>query len=372
MGRSVRGCVTDAGPERDTAVQSLKAAGAALLAWALTGWWWNAPMALLAPWTALFLVQDTVYRSVLSAVQQLVVVVAGTLLAAGAGVLTHNTMAAMALALPLTALLGNYARFGSHGLYAPTAALFVLVYGSYTAFDILHRVLETLLGAVIGIGVNALVLPPVYSHRVHHLRNRLPRDCAELLHTVADDMADMDAMDDIGDTFDSYDERRARGRYDRAMRLTDVVTDLRTERRWSDESYRLNPGRRLRRSALPPPAAEWDFTWDRITDHIRATTRTLTDASTLPDGVPDILSSLLRAAGDVLGTEDDAADERRRALDAANAAHRRLTSVLANDRHAATPALGGLIADTRRLLDDLETLVSTRTATPGRTAGQAP
>ncbi len=139
--------------------------------------------------TALFLVQSTVYRSLLSAMQQLTVVVVGTLLAAVAGVLTHNTMAAMALALPLTVLLGNYARFGTQGLYAPTAALFVLTSGAYTAPDIAHRFLETLLGAVIGIGVNALVFPPVHSRRVRHLRAQLPHSSAELLYTIADGVA---------------------------------------------------------------------------------------------------------------------------------------------------------------------------------------
>ncbi|MFE1799915.1 aromatic acid exporter family protein [Streptomyces sp. NPDC059517] len=249
VGRSVRTCFAESGPERDTAVQSLKAAGAALLAWALAGWWWNAPMALLAPWTALFLVQSTVYRSLLTALQQVVVVVTGTLLATGALALTHDTMAAMALALPLTVLLGTYARLGSQGLYAPTAALFVLAYGSYSGFDILHRLLETLLGAAIGIAVNASVLPPVHSGRVHHLRARLPRDCAHLLHEVADGIET------------SYDKERARGWYDSAVRLADVVTELRTARRWSDESHRFNPGRRLRRSAAAPPPVEWDFTW---------------------------------------------------------------------------------------------------------------
>ncbi|MFF3486581.1 aromatic acid exporter family protein [Streptomyces sp. NPDC002701] len=345
VGRSVRRCVTEAGPERDTAVQSLKAAGAALLAWALAGWWWNAPMALLAPWTALFLVQSTVYRSLLSALQQVVVVLTGTLLAAGALVLTHHTMAAMALALPLAVLLGNYARLGNQGLYAPTAALFVLVQGSYSGFDILHRLLETLLGAVIGIAVNALVLPPVHSRQVHHVRRRLPQDCADLLHRVADGIET------------SYDEERARDWYDGAVRLADVVTELRTARSWSDESYRYNPGRRLRRSASAPPPADWDFTWDRITEHIRAITRSLSEAVSLPDSVPGILSPLLRASGDVLSSRDDAADERRRALDTAVAAHHRLAAALAVSGLQAAPALGGLTADTQRLLDDLSALV---------------
>ncbi|MFC8198497.1 aromatic acid exporter family protein [Streptomyces sp. NPDC057298] len=345
VGRAVRRCVTQSGTERDTAVQSLKAAGAALLAWALAGWWWDAPMALLAPWTALFLVQSTVYRSLLSALQQVVVVMVGTLLAAGALMLTHNTMAAMALVLPLTVLLGNYARFGAQGLYAPTAALFVLVYGSSSGFDILHRLLETLLGAVIGVVVNAGVLPPVHSRRVRHLRDRLPQDCADLLHAAADGM----------DT--PYDEERARGWYDSAVRLTDVVTELRAARRWSDESHRFNPGRRLRRSAVAPPPADWDITWDGITERIRATMRSLSEAAALPEGVPAILSSLLRAAGDVLASRDGETDGRRRSLDAATAAHRRLTSVLADDHHETTPALGGLTADTHRLLADLSAVV---------------
>lgn len=339
-------------------MQSLKAAGAALLAWAISGWWWNAPMALLAPWTALFLVQSTVYRSLLSALQQLVVVVAGTLLAFGALALTHDTMAAMALALPLTVLLGNYTRFGAQGLYAPTAALFVLTYGSYTGIDLLHRLLETLLGAVIGICVNAAVFPPVHSSRVRHLRDRLPRDSAELLRTVADGIEE------------SYDEERARGWYDRAVRLTDVVTELRTARRWSDESHRFNPGRRLRRSTVTPPAADRDLAWERITEHLRATMRSLTETAALPDRLPSVLSPLLRAAGDVLEPRDGTADEHRRALDAAVAAHRRLTSALADVRHEASPAVGGLIADTHRLLDDLAAVVDPPGTTPRRTAGR--
>ncbi|SCE62985.1 hypothetical protein GA0115261_115981, partial [Streptomyces sp. OspMP-M43] len=46
--RSVRSACGEAGPERDTLVQSLKAAAAAIAAWAVSGWWFQAPMALLA------------------------------------------------------------------------------------------------------------------------------------------------------------------------------------------------------------------------------------------------------------------------------------------------------------------------------------
>ncbi|MFC9847971.1 hypothetical protein ACFWFF_12505 [Streptomyces sp. NPDC060223] len=160
-------------------------------------------------------------------------VVVGTFLAAAAGVLTDNTMAAMALALPLTVLLRDYARFGTQGLYAPTAVLFVLAYGSYTGPEIAHRFLETLLGAAVGSAVNALVFPPVHSRRIRHLSAQLPLQSAELLHDVADGLAE------------GYSEAQARDWYDRALRLADVVTDLREQRRRSDESYRVNRGLRL-------------------------------------------------------------------------------------------------------------------------------
>ncbi|MGA4847277.1 FUSC family protein [Streptomyces sp. G5(2025)] len=360
--RSARRAVTTSGPERDTTVQSLKAAGAGVLAWALAGWWWSAPMALLAPWTALFLVQSTVYRSVRSAMQQLAVVMLGTLLAAGAAVLTgNNSLAAMAIVLPITVLLSTYARFGTQGVYAPTAALFVLAYGTYSGIDILHRLFETLLGAVIGIAVNALVLPPVHGRDVWHLRKRLPQESADLLHTVADGIEE-----------ETYDAKKAQGWYDRAQRLTDLMTDLRTARRWSDESYRFNPGRKLRRSVPHPPSADWDFTWDRITEHIRTTVRTVTETreerpslADLPEEAPGILAELLRAAGDVCELDDsdtrpagqesppETVRDRRRAMRAANAAHGRLARLLTDSRYRTTPALGGLTADTQRLLSDL-------------------
>jgi len=194
--------------------------------------------------------------------------------------------------------------------------------------------------------VNAGVLPPVHSRRVHHLRDRLPQDCASLLHTVADGIET------------SYDKEQARGWYDSAVRLADVVTELRTARRWSDESHRFNPGRRLRRSAVTPPPADWDFTWDRITEHIRATTRSLSEAASLPEGVPGILSPLLRAAGDILDSQGGTAGERHRPLEVATAAHQQLASALADSRHENAPALGALTADTQRLLDDLAAVVA--------------
>ncbi|MGW7343980.1 hypothetical protein [Streptomyces sp. NPDC054854] len=56
----------------------------------------------------------------------------------------------MALALPLTALVGSHPKFGEYGLYASATAVFVLTYGSYSGADIGHRLVESLVGSVIG------------------------------------------------------------------------------------------------------------------------------------------------------------------------------------------------------------------------------
>ncbi|MFF3531340.1 FUSC family protein [Streptomyces rubiginosohelvolus] len=146
--RSVRSAYEEAGTERDTLVQSLKAAGAAIAAWAVSGWWLQAPMALLAPWTAIAMVGSTVYQSVRTGIQQFAIIALGTIWASAAMVLTRDqTMAAMLLTLPFMMLLGNYRRFGSQGIYGATTALLVITAGVSSTSTVGHRLLETLIGA---------------------------------------------------------------------------------------------------------------------------------------------------------------------------------------------------------------------------------
>ncbi|MFJ8076291.1 aromatic acid exporter family protein [Streptomyces sp. NPDC096176] len=353
VGASVRRALTTSGSERDLAVQSLKAAGAAILAWALVGWWWQAPMALMAPWTAVVLVQSTVYRSLRAGVQQLVVIGVGTVLAAGAAALTGNTMAAMALALPLTVLLGNYPRFGDQGIYAPTTAVFVLAYSSFSGTAVFHRLFEALVGAVIGIGVNALILPPVHLRNVSAGLDRLGRDSAALLRDMAQDVEN------------GYTRASAEQWYERAWRLAGPLQGLRDARMWTDESYRFNPGRRLRRRPQPPPR-EWDSYWYRVTDHLESVTGMLVDTAgdwrklaAPPEQVLGCLPELFRAMADVCEADRAAVtasrpdgDARGQAMERAWETHRRLKAQMLDhdhDREIAT-AVGGLAAQTQQLL----------------------
>lgn len=342
-------------PDRYQVVQSLKAAAAAIIAWALTGWWLEAPMALMAPWAAVALVQGTVYRSLRTAVQLFVMIAAGTLLAAGAAALTGDTMIAMVVALPLATLLGNLAPVGGQGLYASTTALFVLAYGSYSLPAVGHRLLETLVGAAVGVAVNAVVLPPVHSLHAGKLAAALPRDCARLLR-------------EMGDGLEEYDAQRAESWNRSANDLLTALSELYVGRRWDSESFRLNPVRRLRRST-PAPSADWDIVWARVANRLLGLTLTLWETASEnrelprpPDRALDELGRLLSAASDACtaygtimahGDDEEGRDRRDTALADAHRALAALKGRLHGQEPDVGAAIGSLVADCQALLDDL-------------------
>ncbi|WP_244410082.1 FUSC family protein [Streptomyces albofaciens] len=361
VGRTVRTAVRHSGPERDTVVQSLKAAGAATVAWALTGWWLNAPLALMAPWTALALVDATVYRSLRSGLQQLVVIVLGALFASAAMAATDgSTLGAMLIALPVMTLAGTHRRLGAQGIYGATTALFVITYGAYSLTEVGHRLVETMIGAVIGVAVNALVLPPVHLRNVHDQLRRLPRESAELLRTMAEGLR--------GGEWSAAD---AAGWHDRARRLGQVLKALASARQWTAESSRFNPGFRLRRTGPPPPPPEKaDAVWERAADHLTAITRTLSGASgerarlTTPGAgflrryadLADEAAALCEAEADLLAGHERARAEKR--YHAARRRSQELYDGLADefrrlDDPAAAAAGGELLVEMKQLLHEL-------------------
>ncbi|MGY3203835.1 FUSC family protein [Streptomyces sp. TE5632] len=361
VGRSARSALRRPGPERDTMVQSLKAAGAAIAAWALTGWWLEAPMALLAPWTAIVLVAGTVYRSVHSGVQQFAVIVVGTLWASAALAVTGNsTLGAMALTLPPLVLIGNYRRLGSQGIYGATTALFVITYGASTAGAVGHRLLETLIGAVVGVGVNAFVLPPVHLRSVRENLHALVHHSGELLASVAEGLREEDGLSDAAEW------------HDRAWRLGGAVRALADARRWTSESYRFNPGWRMRRNGPALPPAEADMAWERISGHLVAITRTLegtagdesrlvAPSSAYLDRCAEVLgqaATVCRVDAEVLeeaGRPPSASRQDRRdaALKEALTAHDALTTDIQREEGAAVATGGELVVETHQLLCEL-------------------
>ncbi|MFG3101978.1 aromatic acid exporter family protein [Streptomyces sp. NPDC048182] len=271
VGRAVRCARQGPGRERDLVVQSLKAAGAALIAWAIAGVWLEDPMALMAPWVALVLVQATVYSSVRQAGQQFAAICAGALVASAAQALADDTTGALAISLPVLMLIGNWSRFGQQGVYAATTAVFTLASGTAVSASVVgHRVGEAALGAVIGVVVNAFVLPPIHLRDVRENLAGLARDAGDVLHTVAAELPES-----------QWDAQTAAGWASESARLRNRLEALRSARSWSTESLRLTYGplRVLHRAPRAAPPEEEDQRWGRVTGNITALTRTLSVAA---------------------------------------------------------------------------------------------
>ncbi|BET45806.1 aromatic acid exporter family protein [Kitasatospora aureofaciens] len=302
VGRAVRAAWQGPGRERDLIVQSLKAAGAALIAWAVAGVWLDDPMALMAPWVALVLVQATVYSSVRQAGQQFAAICVGALLASAAQAITEDNTGALVLSLPVLMLAANWSRFGRQGIYAATTAVFVLASGTaVSAAAVGHRVGQAALGAVVGVAVNALVLPPIHLRDVRENLAALAREAGDLLHSAADDLRET-----------RWDAQSAADWSRQAAWLERRLDALYSARSWSRESLRMTSGplRRLRRGPTVVPPEDEDRRWSRVCGNLTALTRTLAVAAdehrtpAPPDGpVLDLYARLLRLIGDACHAE---------------------------------------------------------------------
>jgi uncharacterized membrane protein YccC len=186
VGRLAR-AVRVPGRERRILVQTAKATLAATAAWLLATLVLKLPQPFLAPYAAIFLVEATVYRSVRGWIQQVGSVATGVLLAAVAGQLIPSQAVALAVVVFVGLLAGNWRRFGDAGIWVGVTGMLLISYG--TARDPVlmgDRLLETALGAAIGVAVNTLIFPPLYGERLATATARLATALADLLESLSD------------------------------------------------------------------------------------------------------------------------------------------------------------------------------------------
>ncbi|MFE4823892.1 aromatic acid exporter family protein [Streptomyces sp. NPDC056704] len=361
---AVRRAWVSPGRERDLAVQAGKAALAAWVAWAVVGWWLAAPMAFVAPWVAVVLVESTVYRSIALGLQQLAAIAVGTVVATAVALLLGSTMVTLALVLPPVLLLGEWQRLGSQGVYAATGALFVLTGGQVSVALSAARIAEAVFGAVVGVAVNVLIRPPVYLRDARAALEDAAREAQEILDAVADALA-------TGE----WDGQAAGGWHDRAVHLGRLVDQARSAVGWSRESMRVNPRGRREWTLSPPGEADADTltVLDYVAVHTVGVTRTVWEtadrgkvtwpAAGITCAYADFLRHMARAIrlfGQTRfgpsGRDDSAEGELRekvgelhRTLDALR---RRLPGAVSDDPDALV-TYGTLLAQAHRLADQL-------------------
>lgn len=360
-GRAVRLAWTGPGRERDLALLSLKAALAGLIAWMIAGLLLQAPLPFIAPWVAVVLVRSTVYQSVAQALQQLGAIAGGTVLATTGGATLGSATAAMAVVLPVTLLLGNWPRLGDQGIYGATAALFVLTSGDMSVDAATARLLESLLGAAVGVGVNMLVLPPVHLRSTRTAVRAVIDEASQTLTAVAEGLSG------------SWGHREARDWDERARRLFSLIGQARSALDRGRESTWLNPDRR-NRAELRRRHGSFTHTvhvLEQLSDYLSDLTRTLVEASDDRTGRPrpeegvtvlytrflhDVAAAVETYGELVTGDDRSARLRLRRAVDEVHAAQRRLRELLATKGTGGPEWLalyGSLLVDAWRVAEQL-------------------
>lgn len=161
---------------------------AAMLAWFVARQV-DAEQSYIAPYVAVFMMSETVYRSLLTAGRQLTAIIAGVLIAFAAITTVTHEMLALGVAVFAGMLLRQWQRFGESGVWVGAFALFMLAQGTADEEGfLLTRVLDSVIGAVVGTAVNVFVLPPVYLRDTRRAVTMLSDEIHGLLSTVANEL----------------------------------------------------------------------------------------------------------------------------------------------------------------------------------------
>ncbi|ADD44857.1 FUSC family protein [Stackebrandtia nassauensis] len=224
---------------RETLTQIAKMTLAAVAAWAIAEQI-HPPQSFIAPYAAVFVISETVYRSLVQIGRQLVVVVLGIVLAFGVAATIQYSGAALAVAVAVGMLIGQWRRLGDDGIWVGTIALLMLTYG--TADDpayLYHRIVESLVGVSVGAVINILVFPPVQLRQAHRVVGQVSDMTIALLTAIGDGLRD------------GWDHETARSWQHRSQNLQRDARGAEESASRGYESTRFN----LRRLTRSPRAA---------------------------------------------------------------------------------------------------------------------
>ncbi|MFI1867951.1 aromatic acid exporter family protein [Streptomyces jumonjinensis] len=215
------------GRREPAVVQTLRATAAATIAYAVALWLSSEPAPLTAPLTALLVVQVTLYSTLTTGIRRVNSVVAGVLIASVFSVLVGLSWWSLGLIILASLMVGYAVRVGE---FVPEVAISaMLVLGvtrvADTAWD---RVLETLIGAVVGLLFNVL-LPPVWVGSAGESIGDLSRRMRLLLLSMGEELTGPTPVE------------TAAARLHEARRLDNDIAEVDAALRQAEDSLRLNP-----------------------------------------------------------------------------------------------------------------------------------
>ena len=213
-----------------------------LLALQLPG---GSPRSVLAPLTALLVVQATLFHTIGTAIRRVAAVTAGVLAAVAVAAYVPFSWWVLGLLVAATLTLGIVLRLREEILEVPISAMLIFSVGSNTAAT--SRITETLVGAAAGLAAG-LVLAPMRVQPAKEAVGELSRQMADLLGQMAEGLAE------------APDPKRAAEWLDRTRALRGEIERVDDALAQAEESVRLNP-RRLRADDPAPACGTASARW---------------------------------------------------------------------------------------------------------------
>lgn len=370
---------------------AVRLTGAAVASYAVALLLLTAPAPLLAPLTALLVVQLTPVSLLVSGLDRIASVVAGVALAVTfAAVFDQLTWWSLGLVVAASIIVGQVLRLGANLIEVPISAMLVMgAYGTEAAAG--ERIVETLIGAAVGVTTTLLLPPSIPVGGAGRALRRLGEDVADLLERAGDDVG---ALGRDGPDFATA----AASWLDEARRIDRGVPDVLSALLRAEEARRLN----LRSLATPDPGPGLRHgleALERSAVAVRSMFRSFLDARATSawydeDLGPDVraatslvlheLSAAVRAFGRLTDAESQAARsartarapvprvERRslhEALEGLREAQARLVDLVLVEDPDFTELNAAMLATVRRLLAELD--LDERLAHLDRTRGAA-
>jgi hypothetical protein len=211
-----------------TAILTVRATVASTLAYAVATVLSSQPAPLTAPLTTLLVVQVTLYSTLTTGVRRVLSVVAGVLIAIGFSAVVGLTWWSLGLIILASLIIGQFIPVDEFVNEVAISAMLVLgVTG--LASQAWERVLETVIGAVVGLLFNFLLAPPVWVDPAAQSIIGLARRTRQLLLGIGQELGR------------PVEVARSADRLYEARRLDQAVAEVDAALRQAEDSLRLNP-----------------------------------------------------------------------------------------------------------------------------------
>ncbi|TDC97620.1 aromatic acid exporter family protein [Actinomadura sp. 7K507] len=355
------------GHERNTLALIAKSTLAATASWAVAHDVMAAQSPAFAPFSAILIMQVTVYQSVTQALRYVGAVVLGVGLQGFLGALVGPRLLTFALVALAALAIGRWRPLGSQGSQVATAALFA--FSTYVAATSVSErwtgigeiIVLVLIGCGIGVLVN-LIFPPMRYRSAEHG-----------IHTLADSLYRL-----IGDIYPALregklEEERTRRWWQRASQLKPVAQQAQSSVYTAWESILYNPRRLRHRHRNRSPFQNYQALVDaleRVCDQVASMARSLDrwrDAEGSRGHLDflraygDFMASLARMAELLSRIDEDRLQDQAQELSEATAEAQRCYDRLREDAQADSVPLGDpaqpygiLMAEAVRLMEEFQ------------------